>query len=276
MTAFEIGEVVTPVTNILFNGIEIPTQGVQGNVTSRQKIGQGAEEEIYYIYQVLMSQVLIYGPEETPQTGQVFWFSESDLGNPSGIPTNVVDEGAVSSSISEAKGISESAAGTIGQIKTSVPPINPYFDTLSSYHSLAENNVTILSNAGVNTSDPTDLNRQGNTLINQSDILSSDSQILQELSENVYGFYTVTSELETQIRQEEFQAEEQESRAAADDSATFTAFVSTYIDSPAVTGLMIPGEGPPSIVHGVGDVEDGLASINPQDLITEVLDLEQD
>lgn len=274
--SFEVGEVVTPVTNILNNAIEVPTTGEQGIVIARQKVGEDSEGNLYYIYQVRLDNVITFGTEENPQSGQVFWFGETDLGNtvPGGIVA--VDESAVTSSVATAQSVTDSALSTITQVKDSVPSANAYYDSLKNYEELAAANSALISDSTIDSSDSSDLSRQGNALISQSDLTSTDSQILQELSENLYGFYTITAELENEIKQEQEQAQQQEELAVQEDNLTFETFINSFIDSPTVGALLVPdSEEPSKTVLGMESV-DGLDSINPADLITESLDLESD
>lgn len=272
--AFEIGETVTPSVNINFNGTEVPTQGKQGVVISRQDVGQDTEGGKLYTYQVQLSEVVTFGEPESQQSGQVFWFSESDLGNTQTATSSTLDEGTVSTSVANGKSSTESSTGTITQLTSAVPTVNPYHDTLKNYEAAALSNVEILSSSTINTSVENDLARKGNALVTQSEQLSTDTEIMKELSENVYGFYTITSEIESEIKQEQLNAELQESLAQQDDQQTFDTFVSSFIDNDTTKGLLVPdtenaGQGV------IGDIED-LDEINPADLITEPLDLEQD
>jgi len=275
--AFEIGETVTPVANLNSDGVEIPTLGIEGIVLARNKVGEDDEGNPYYVYQVQLSEVVTYTiPSGAEQSGQIFWFSESDLGA-EGESGYYLDPGEVSSSISTSKGVSDDAASTIAQMKSSVPTINPYYDILKNFEGLAQGHSDDLAAVSVDSGDPdSDYNKQGVALVQQSNNFSSDSEIIKELAENVYGFYTVTAEVEADIKKEQEQAEVQDQLAVEEDTLIFSTFVNVYIDSPEVTGLMEPNfEESPKQVKGLSDV-DGLDSINPADLITETIDLEQD
>jgi hypothetical protein len=275
--AFEVGEVVTPVTNLNINGVEAPTVGVPGTVLARQNVGQDSEGNPYYTYQVQLSQELTFGEEEAQQSGQVFWFSESDLGSSAGVTTPAgVDEGAVTTSVGVAKSATDSTAGVISQMKGNISIDNPYYDALNLYQKVAESNSQVLSNTSIDSSDPNSLNRQGGAITTQSELYESDAKILQEISENVYGFYTITSEAEAALKQEQADAETQEKLATEDDSQTFETFVSTFIESPVVTGLLAPDSESTAKIVSSPDSEEDLSEINPADLITEDLGLEQD
>jgi len=274
--AFEVGEVVTPVADINFNGTLAPTTGVPGVVSSRQKIGQIDDETPLYSYQVNLSEVVTFGEEPNIQSSQVFWFSESDLGGTVSDNDPDVDISTVNSAVTTAKATNEDSASAIGTLKANVPSLSPYSDTLNAYQKLAQSNADRLGATSIDTSTKDDTNRQGKALIISSDLLNSDAVILKELSENVYAFYTITSEAQSNIKQEAEQAETEEKKAAEDDDRTFQAFVEAFIDSSQASSLLIPNdEEPNQTVGGLSEV-DSLKDLNPLDLITEAVELDED
>lgn len=274
--AFEIGEIVFPVVAVTFSGEIFDLTETSGTVINRQQTGTDLLGEATYLYEVDLFEDLVVGSGNNTATQSNIWLTDAELGagevTTTGITVSQIQD-TLTSAITTVSTSKESIDATLA----SVNPVSSYYDDIKAIQQqvafaesfLISQNVTSLT-------DTADLNRQGPSISGQAANSSISSQVAEEITDNLFGFYTLVNAADLEAAEESAQAQAQEVAAQADDEENLSAFYQTYVSNQGSKSLLTPSESESTEnLTDVGELtEDGTS--DPDYLIGESLNLEQD
>lgn len=233
--SFEIGDIVEPQTVITFSGEDFDLVGTSGTVIDRQIVSTTVDNIDSYQYKVELFEPLVVGSGVTEQTEDVFWFSEEELTGE--FPEDIVDFQGVSellgsgvSTVSNNKVIMED---TLSKVEST----SPYHTDLTNLISIVEADENVINSQDISSQSKGDLNVASGV----AELTAFNSEIYKELSDNLYGFYTLVSELEQELQTESVLSAEQEQKALEDDEQNFNIFYETYVNTEDSSSLLTPG-----------------------------------
>lgn len=266
---FEIGDIVEPQTVITFSGEDFDLVGTSGTVIDRQIVSTTVDSVDSYQYKVELFDPLVVGSGVTEQSEDVFWFSEEELTGE--FPEDIVDFQGVSdllgsgiSTVSNNKIIMED---TLSKVNST----SPYHTDLSNLISIVENDENLINSQDISSQSKGDLNVASGV----AELTSFNSEIYKELSDNLYGFYTLVSNLEQELQTESVLATEQEQKALEDDEQNFNIFYETYVNNEESSSLLIPSEATTNTDTEISELIDD-SEITADLLIAPSLELETD
>lgn len=239
--SFQVGDPVTPVVNITFSGMELPTAGVSGVVLARTLFSFDNDNNALYTYNVQLSSGITVGSGSDIQTSIYFFFSEQDLGNTVSA-RNLIDASGLSDTMNTGLSNFNTGFGQVGSIAQSIPVSSSYYDQVSKYlEALIDSNTALTTFSG-SSSDP--ILNTFRTESDSADKLGFDALIFKELAENAAGFHDVLSEISDEQAQIKAEVDQQNVLAAEDDAANQQVYFDTFVYTDAAESLFTPLDTP--------------------------------
>lgn len=237
--SFEIGDIVEPATVITFSGEQFDLTGTSGTVVDRQINGATVEGDSTFLYKVELFDPLVVGSGIDTQSEDMFWFSETELGGDDGTGGGLDFNGVNSLVGSGINAVSISKAN-IEETLSNVETTSPYHSDINRLLSIVSEDAETLTSQSQDITSESKGDLTAASGISQT--LGFSSSIYNELSDNIYGFYTVVSEIEAQLQEETAQAMAVEKAAMEDDEQNFNMFYETFVDNEESVNLLMPTE----------------------------------
>lgn len=235
--AFEINDRVIPLVDLTFSGEPIHTEGVSGTVTQRQQTSTTAAGEPIYSYHVNLDEQPLIGSGTEVAPGTLYWFTGAEVGDFTGVNTDpLVDQAGVQQTLTTSQSSAQTALSSVTQILSNVQEISPYFDSIKKFHGLIQNHADTLNSTTTDGNTDGELRNVGVL----SDSLGTDVVVMQEISENLYGFYSVVTELEEELTTEQAQAKVQQALAYEDDALNQKAYTDTFVEGAQSALSLVP------------------------------------
>ena len=208
--AFEIGEIVTPIVNLTYSGVELPTYGVSGTVLERQITGSDTENNLLYDYKVQLFENIIV---EDIDYRNIFMFSDIDLGAII-VVTGPYDAGLINQNFYSTLNLSEQTKNNTRATADRTNTSSSFYDSLDNIANVVDQqHSTFAARSTIDTSASTgDQNRMALELDSISSGVNINSLILQEISDNLYGYYTIVESMDTELQTIEKQTNDQYSK----------------------------------------------------------------
>lgn len=267
---FEIGDIVEPEIIVTFSGVEFDLIGTSGTVIDRQVNGATSSGTNTYLYKVELIDPLVVGSGVNSQTEKIFWFSESELGGEDS--TSDLDFNGVSNLVSSGINTTTTNQAIIQETLLQVDTVSPYYTDIGNLLSVASGATNAVTSQDISSGERGDLSVASGV----TETSSFNSEVFKELSDNLFGFYTLVSDLENGLKEEEALAAEQEALASADDEANFNVFYETYVDNANSVNLFsVSGTGSEEAITGPSELIDD-SDINADLLNAPSIELETD
>jgi len=277
---FLVGDVIPLYATITFSGVEFDlstNSGTSsGTVVAREISGLTPELVTDYLYRVQLFEPLVVGSGTASQSQSEFWLSEDEI-------NGVVDDSLIFN-VDELNSTLSSGIGTVSNNKSIIDQTLSQIDTASPYNtdvarlsSLAGEVLDFLTSSDtseVNNS-PTEENQTATVISGVATNGSFNTEIFKEISDNLYGFYTIVNETEAELKVRAEQEAEQEALAIADDQANFKVFFDSYVNNQNYTGLLSPKTVTESGTTNLSDFID-TSELSENSLIGDSLLLETD
>lgn len=281
----EIGSQVTILNNSIYNEKEVNTQNTRGLIINKEVITTSGDTTDtltkVYSYQTQLAEPIytysdgieIVDGDGNPLPQTYFYYNDTDLVVDPAAP--IIDTDDVSTKYQTAYGVVSDSARAVSEMRDSVDLNSPYHDILSSHAAIMD--AQLLHMAGltieeVERSPETSGVTTSRKVERDSETMSVNGLLFTEISANLLGFYSIVSEVETELKIQQEQSMEERRRADEDDVLNYKAYHDSFINNPLTSNILIPGNyhvQDPSILETD-------PTIDPSSLITEALQLEED
>jgi len=244
---FELGDVVPLFATVTLSGIDFDlstNSGTSsGTIVGRNSIGLTPQLDINYRYKVQLPEPIVIGSGVGLLSEDLFWLTEGEI-NGSVFNTDLFDVNGLNDTLASGLDTVSNNRIIIQQTLSLIDTSSPYSDDIKRLVTNASDIESFLVSADTSqvNNNPSEQNQTASVISGYATTGAFSSNIFNEISDNLYGYYTVVNEAETELKTRSTLESEQDDLARADDQANFTVFYDTYVNNPVFTNLLSPSD----------------------------------